>query len=192
MKSPYYKIHLLLLALLFSFGATHAQIKSDMDKGTDFTTIKTYSFAGWQKDSDKQLNDFDKKRILEAFKSEFDARGLQLVESGGDAVVALYIVLDKKTSTTAYTDFMGGMGYGPRWGWGMGAGMASATTTYSENDYIEGTLVIDMYTADEKKLIWQGVITTEVKSKPEQREKSIPKNISKLMKKYPVAPAKKK
>ncbi|SFU02173.1 protein of unknown function [Algoriphagus locisalis] len=170
-----------------------AQVKSDYDKEADFTAYETYSFQGWQKDSDKQLNEFDKKRILDALKAEFDSRGLSLVESGADAEVALYLVLDQKTSTTAYTDFMGGMGYGPRWGWGMGVGgmgMASATTTYNEDDYTEGTLVVDMYDESGKKLIWQGVLTSVVQEKPEKREKTIPKKIKKLMKEYPVDPMK--
>lgn len=68
--------------------------------------------------------------------------------------------------------------------------MGTATTTYSENDYVEGTLVVDLYDGSSKGLIWQGILTTIVKTKPEKREKSIPKNINKLMAKYPVAPAK--
>lgn len=165
-----------------------AQVKSDYDKNADFSKYKTYSFEGWQKDSDQQLNEFDKKRITDALKAEFDARGMTLVESGGDASVALYLVLDNKISTTAYTNYMGGMGYGPRWGWGMGAGMAAATTTYSEDDYIEGTLVVDLYDGESKALAWQGVMTKVVQTKPEKREKTIPKSVRKLMAEYPVPP----
>lgn len=179
-----------LLFCVLVTTASIAQVKSDYDKNTDFPQYKTYTFEGWQKDSDKQLNEFDKKRILDAFKAEFEKRGMTPVASDGDASIALYLVLDKKTSTTAYTDYMGGMGYGPRWGWGMGAGMGTSTTTYSEDDYIEGTLVVDMYDKDEKTLLWQGILTKTVTEKPEKREKTIPKNVAKLMKEYPV-PAKK-
>jgi hypothetical protein len=183
---------ILTVILLFSLSAslTMGQVKSDYDKSTDFSQYKTYSFAGWQKASDQQLNDFDKKRILESLRSEFDARGMTYVESGGDAHIALFLQLDDKKSTTAYTNYMGGMGYGARWGWGMGAGMGSATTTYSEKDYVEGTLVVDMYDASEKKLLWQGVMTKVVNDNPQKREKTIPKNISKLMKKFPLKPEK--
>jgi hypothetical protein len=163
------------------------QVKSDYDKSTDFNEYSTYMFEGWEKGSDQILNDFDKKRILDALKAEFEARGMKLVESGGDAAITLFIVVDDKTSTTAYTNYNGALGYGGRWGWGA-AGMGSATTTYSENDYREGTFVVDMYDGKEKNLIWQGVITTVVKEKPEQRDKSIPKKINKLMKKFPVKP----
>jgi hypothetical protein len=176
----------LLILLLFSTSVTFAQIKSDYDKDADFSKYNTYSFAGWAENSDQSINDIDKKRILSALKSEMDERGLELVESGGDAQFTLFVVIDQKTSTTAYTNYTGGMGYGGGWGWGYG-GMGSATTTYSEQDYNEGTLVVDMYDTDEKNLVWQGVITSVVKTKPEKREKNINKKIGKLMKKFPIS-----
>ncbi len=167
-----------------------AQVKSDYDKNTDFSEIKTYTFAGWEKNSDELLNKFDKDRITNALKNEFGSRGLSYVESDGDVEITLYIVINKKTSTTAYTTYTGGMGYyGGRRGWGRGyggVGMSSASTNYSENDYLEGTLVVDMFDKNSKELIWEGIITTVVKEKPEQREKSIPRKIKKLMKKYPI------
>ncbi len=182
-----------LITAFFSSSAFAQKAKSDYDKNTDFTKYKSYAFAGWQQDSDKQLNDFDKKRIQESLKAELDARGMNLVESGADAAISVFIVIDAKTSTTAYTNYNGGMGYGMGRGWGMGyggMGMGSSTTTYSENDYLEGTFVVDIYDESSKDLVWQGVITGTVKEKPEKREKSIPKSMAKLMKKYPVAPVK--
>jgi len=182
-------MHKMITGVLFIFLSTAVmgQAKSDYDKDADFTKYKTYTFAGWQKDSDKQLNKFDKERVQKAFKAEFDARGMSLVDSSGDVTVTLYIVLEAKTSTSAYTSYNGGMGYGGRWGWGYGgAGMGTSTTTYSEDDYIEGTLVVDMYDAGINELVWQGVLQSTVKENPKKREKSIPKKIRKLMKKYPV------
>ena len=144
---------------------------------------------GWAKDSDKILNDLDQKRISDAFTHELSIRGLEMKASDGDVGITLYVVIDKKTSTTAYTNYNGGFGYG-RGSWGWGAGMSSSTTSYSENDYEQGTIVIDFYDKTTKKLIWQGVNTETVKTKPEKRDKSIPKIIRKLMKQYPVEPIK--
>jgi hypothetical protein len=96
-------------------------------------------------------------------------------------------VVDQKTSTTAYTNYYGGAGYGYRrggWGWGSG----HTTTTYSESDYLQGTLIMDVFDNESKELIWQGVATGTVKEKPEKREKSIPKTVGKLMKKFPIEP----
>ena len=188
------KLGVVVLVLFFAQG--RAQVSSDFDKTTDFNKFHTYYFEGWQKDSDKLLNDIDKKRILESFKAEFAARGMNPVadKSQADAIVALYLVLDQKTSTTAYTDYMGGMGYGPRWGYGYGygygMGMGSSTTTVHHDDYTEGTLVVDMYDPSESKLVWQGITTSVVQAKAQKREKTIPKKVSKLMAKFPVAPKK--
>ncbi len=186
------KISTLLTLCLFLTGMLQAQVKSDYDKTIDFTKYKTYSFAGWQNDSDKLINDLDKTRILDAFKAEFDARNMTLVEDNADAVVTLFLVIDNKTSTTAYTNYMGGMGmgYGYGWGMGMGAGMGTSTTTYSENDYEVGTLVVDVYDAGTKKLAWQGVLQKTINEKASKRDKTIPKNAAKIMKQYPVPAAK--
>ena len=180
---------------LFSFIALAAMISScssvkvvaDMDKTVDFSKYETYSFLGWQDDSDKIMNDFDKKRIHDAFISEFEARGMKLVPENGDVDITLFIVVDQKTSTTAYTNYYGS-GYGGynryRGGWGYG----SATTTYSESDYLEGTLVMDVFDGESKDQVWQGIATSTVTENPDKREKAIPAKVSALMKKFPVQP----
>lgn len=191
MKKAMKILGLLLLVVVFTANV-QAQVKSDYDKNANFSEYTTYSFGGWEKDSDKILTSFDKKRITDAMAYELNSRGMSYVESGGDAVITLFIVVNQKTSTTAYTDFNGGMGYYGRRGWGRGyGGMGiSASTTYSQNDYLEGTFVVDMYDSSSKELVWQGIITSVVKEKPEKREKSIPRKVKKLMKKYPVKPVK--
>lgn len=183
---------LLLLSVSLSTESS-AQVKSDYDRETDFTEIKTYSFEGWARDSDQILNEFDKKRITEALANEFKSRGLKYVESGADVAITLYIVINQKTSTTGHTSYTGSLGYyGGRRGWARGYGgtSMSSTTTYHQSDYLKGTFVVDMYSSESKKLLWQGVITSVVQEKPEKREKTIPKKIKKLMKRYPVKPMK--
>ena len=190
MKNPI-KIFTSLVVFLFAYNLSFAQVNSDYDKSTDFSKYKTYTFAGWQKNSDQLLNDLDKKRVLEAFKAEFASRNMTLVTENGDAAVSLYLVIDNKTSTTAYTNYTGGMGYGAGMGrgWGMGVGgvgIGSSTTTYSNDDYKEGTLVVDLYDATSKTLIWQGTLQSVISDKASKRDKTIPKKIGKLMGKFPV------
>ena len=179
--------NILLLLSLFTFFTTgFAQVKSQHDKETDFSKIKTYSFAGWLKGSETQTTDFDKKRIYTAFKKEFDARGMTFVKEGGDVTVTLYVVIQAKTSTTAYTEYIGGYGYTNTWGWGYG-GM----TTYDTKDYKKGSLIIDMYDSSKKK-IWQGLISSTLNEvEVDKKEKKMNKNVKKLMKKYPIRPIKK-
>ena len=149
----------ILFVVLFSSHLGVAQVKSDLDKTVDFSKLNTYTFKGWEKDSDKQLNQLDKKRVEDAFINEFEQRGFSVDNSNPDMAVTLYIVINQKTSTTAYTNFNGGFGYGVGRGWGMGMGgmgMGGSTTTYSKSDYNEGTLVIDFYDHNGKNLIYQG------------------------------------
>ena len=62
----------------------HGQVRSDYDKDIDFTRYKTYTFKGWEKDSDQQLTDFDKERITNAFKHELEVRGFTHNDSNPD------------------------------------------------------------------------------------------------------------
>lgn len=175
----------LLVLVIATISCSTVKVVADMDQSVDFSKYKTYSFLGWQDDSDRILNDFDKRRIRDAFISEFEARGLEPVPENGDMAVSLFIVVDQKTSTTAYTNYYGG-GYGGyhryRGGWGYGY----ASTTYSESDYLEGTLVMDVFDGTSKNQVWQGIATGTVTEKAEKREQTIPKHIASLMRKFPV------
>ena len=178
--------YIILASFLVTFAAcSSVKVVADMDQSVDFSKYETYSFLGWQDDSDKILNDFDKKRIRDAFISEFEARGMKPVKENGDMDVSLFIVVDQKTSTTAYTNYYGS-GYGGynryRGGWGYG----HATTTYSESDYLEGTLVMDVFDGTSKDQVWQGIATSTITENPDKREKTIPNKINALMKKFPV------
>lgn len=200
MKNFFQKVSIIIICFIFS-NTAKAQVTFDYDKEADFTTYKTYSFGGWQQDSGKIINDIDKKRILQSFKSELTQRDMDYELAEADLVITMFFVVDEKTSTTAYTNYMGtGMGYGagyrggyyggyarPGWGWGGG----SATTTYSEDHYKVGTFVVDMYDAKTKKLVWQGVSQKTINEKANKRAKSIPKGVAKIMKKYPIAISKK-
>lgn len=186
MKTSVKLVSLLLILLISS--CTTVKVVSDVDKTVDFSQYKTYNFLGWQNNSDKLLNEFDKKRIRDAFIEEFTARGISYQENGADMNISLYIVVDKKTSVTAYTDYYSNGGYGGygRYNRGWGAGYGSAQTTYQEDDYLEGTLVMDVFDDKDKQQIWQGIAVSTIAEKPEKRDKTTPKKIKMLMAKFPV------
>lgn len=180
---------ILSIGLLFSSCAT-IKVNSDVDASVDFSKYKTFQYYGWTKDSDKQLNDLDKRRLEQAFRKEFEKRGLTLVESGGDLVVSLFILVKQKVEQEATTTYNGGgyyggyYGYGPRWGWGPGY----SSTRVSEYEYQEGTLVVDVFDAAEKRLIWESIGVGTIDENPSNREKNIPKAVEKIMEDYPVKP----
>lgn len=166
------------------------KITADYDTSADFTKYKTFEYYGWAKESDKLMNDLDKKRIEDAFANEFYSRGMSYVKEGGDLVVTLFIVVENKTQQTASTTSMGGgyggyggyYGHGP--GWGYGGGYSS--TTISEHNYQVGTLVCDVYDKKAETLLWEGIANKEIEQNVERRAKTIPYIIGKMMEKYPV------
>jgi hypothetical protein len=182
---------ILILTLSVSYLSL-AQVTTDYDKSVDFSQYMTFDFVGWQEGTTDRLNQLDAKRILDALMQELNGRGILMDGSTPKMIMVLFLVLDDKTSTTAYTNYTGGMGYGRGgvgWGAGVGGmGMGQSRTTYSESDYTEGTFVIDFYDSETKKLIWQGILRKTVTEKPKKREKKIPKAIAKLMKNYPIKP----
>jgi hypothetical protein len=186
------KIAVTLLLILSVSYLSIGQVTTDYDKSVDFSQYMTFNFVGWQEGTTDRLNQLDAKRILDALMKELNGRGILMDPSTPKMMMVLFLVLDDKTSTTAYTNYTGGMGYGMgRVGWGAGVGgmgMGQSTTTYSESDYTAGTFVIDFYDAESKKLIWQGILQKTVTENPKKREKKIPKAITKMMKNYPIKP----
>ena len=191
-------VYLVIGIMLYSCNTI--KVVSDKDASADFSKYKTLEYYGWADNSDKILSSFDKNRIEAAFGTEFGNRGFKLVEKGtGDMIVSLYVVTEAKTGTTANTttNYVGGMGgygyggfydYGPGYGWG--SGYANTTTTYSQYDYTVGTLVVSVFDAKEKKLIWEAVGTKTVDDNPKSPESKINAAVAKMMLKYPIQPAK--
>ena len=118
-----------------------------------------------------------------------ELRNLKLVDENGDMVLSTFIISEQKTSVTAYTNYYGGgAGRGYRGRRGGGWGYGGSSTSYSESEYVQGTMVIDVFDKESTELIWQGVGVGTIQEKPEKREKSLPKAVSAIMKDFPIAP----
>lgn len=72
-----------------------------------------------------------------------------------------------------------GYGYGAGY-YGMGSGMGTSTSRVVTYD--KGTLVIDIWDANEKKLVWRGSSTETVSDNPKTMEKRLEKMLNKLVK----------
>ena len=88
-----------------------------------------------------------------------------------------------------------GYGFGRGWYWGHGGGNYSrgvylggiepVNTTTTIRKYTQGTLVVDIWDARTKELIWRGTATDSVSDSPEKNEKKMKKAMEKLFKNYP-------
>ncbi len=185
-------IQLIFIFLLFLASCSSLKVYTDSDKTVDFSQFKTFSLYPWDYKHGYQINDYDKGTILNAIKTEMSAKGYKFQKEGGDLVISIFITLDNKTSYTAYTDHYGGWaGYGGGWGYsgfgyGYGYGPGFSTTTVTENNYQEGTLIIDIFNAADKKLIWQGIGSKEVQTDLDKRDQQLPKNVAKILANFPT------
>lgn len=174
------------IAVFFAtLTAAFAQhVETDFDHHVNFSQYKTYS---WQEI--KRANSLWTSRIKEAVNAQLEAKGLSQSAEGGDvAIVAIKTTKTQRTLDTFYDGFGGG------WGWrgfggydGFGGGGEARTT---EHDYKEGTLIIDMYDAKTKQLIWRGNAEDTLSDKPDRNEKKLERAVQKMLKNFPPRPAK--
>lgn len=184
------KFAVVIMLFLTVTSCSSVKIHSDVDSTVDFTKYRTFEYYGWANESDKMLNDIDKRRIESSFADEFYKRGLGVVMKDGELVIALHIVVEQKQQTTATTTGMSGgyggyggrYGYGPGYGWGTGY----STTTVNTYDYAVGTLIVSVYDKAKEQLIWESSANKEIESDPKSRDKNIPYIIGKMMSEYPV------
>jgi hypothetical protein len=155
-------------------------VSVDYDKKYDFSKLKTYSVQF----ATKPANPLAEKRIVAEVEEALTARGwTKAAPASADAVVMLHAASeDKKSLSTFYS---GGMGYGWRYGGGMG------TAQTSVHEYRVGTLVVDIFDAKSKELLFRGTATDELSDKPEKNEKKVEKATAKMFKDFPPGSAKK-
>jgi hypothetical protein len=163
------------------------QVQTDFDHRADFAQYKTYS---WQEI--KPANSLWDSRIKDAVDGQLQAKGWTPVASGGDvAIVAVKMTETQRSLQTFYNSFGNGFG-GGGWGWrgfgGFGDSFGDSTTT--EHDYKEGTLVIDMFDAKTKQLIWRGSAEDMISDKVSKNEKNLNKGVDKMFKDFPPGLAK--
>jgi len=167
----------ILFSIAMFFALTVAsfaqQVKTDYDHNANFGEYKTYS---WQK---VQTRDpLLVERIKDAVNTALSAKGWTQVDSGGQvSVVAMEITRNQQTLNTFYDGFGGG------WRWrGMG-GFGDATTT--TETYQVGTLVVDLFDANTKTLIWRGSSSDTLSNNAEKNTKNLDKGVQKMFEHFP-------
>jgi hypothetical protein len=145
-------------------------VKTDYDRSANFNQYKTYS---WDKVQTQDPLWVD--RIKNAVDAALTAKGWTQVASGGDvALMATEITQNEQILNTFYDNF----GRGRRFG-----GFGDATTT--TETYQVGSLVVDMFDNQTKKLVWRGSSSDTLSSKPDKNIKNLDKGVEKMFKHFP-------
>jgi hypothetical protein len=161
------------IAMLFATSSFAQQVKTDYDRNADFNRYKTYSWERVQTQDQLWVD-----RIKEAVNTALTAKGWTPVESGGDvAIVAIEMTKNQQTLNTFYDSFGGG------WGWRRGGAFGDATTTV--DNYKIGTLVVDLFDARTKTLLWRGSSSDTLSDKSDKNIKNLDKGVQKMFDHFP-------
>jgi hypothetical protein len=171
---------------LFSAAVFAQDVKVDFDKNADFGAIKTFAVkvgTSWN-------NQISENRISTEIEQTLTEKGWTKADADkADAIVVLHGATEKQKSLNTFYSGMGGYGgYGWR-GWGGGMGTGTATTT--ESEYLVGTLVVDIFNAKTKQLLFRGNAQDEISDKPDKNIKKIAKASDKMFKDFPPGSKKK-
>jgi hypothetical protein len=175
MKMQRVTLGLMGIMLLFAGRLSAQQVRTDYDRNANFAQYKTFQ---WERVSTKDPLNVD--RIKNAVNAALSAKGWTQVESGGDVcVMAVQMTQDQQTLNTFYDGFGGGW----RWRRFGGGGLGEATTT--TETYKVGTLVVDLFDAKTKTLIWRGSASDTLSNNSTNNIKNLDKGVEKMFKQFP-------
>ena len=147
-------------------GVAYAQhVTTDSDPAAPFATYKTYAWTPGTA-ADVSLTE---QRIHDGVNAQLQGKGMTQVDSNPNVFVATHVTTHAVPQVIAD-------GFGP---WGFGGGMATVQT------YTEGSLIVDLYDATTRKMVWRGVAQATVSDKPEKNAEKIDKSLAKMFARYP-------
>ena len=170
------------LTALLALPAYAAKPQIQWDQAYDFTTIKTFQWEPTDSALEKR-NPFMHSRVVAAIEYELTATGLTEVQSNPDVFVTYHTSTENKVRLESDSYGYGFGGYGTAgWGhYGYGYGYAGpVSTTTRVVEYDEGTLVVDIWAASTKTLIWRGAATRVFSEDVDKAESQVVKIIKEM------------
>ena len=162
-------------------------VTTDFDPETDFARLRTFAWmegSGGGAGDPRVSGDLMDQRFRRAIESELVSKGMQKATSGRPDVfvgyqVALDDQIDYQTISTSY-----GSGWGYRGVYG--GGMVSSQTV--ARAYTVGTLVIDVFDAARRELVWRGAGEGRVDAarNPQERQERINEAVTQILEDFPV------
>ena len=165
-------------------GCSTMTVVTDYSESADFSRFKTFQY----KETDMTIADTNPlahRRIVDTIRQEMIANGLTEVDSDPDVYVTYY---GKVKEQIILNSTNMGYHYGSHWRWGGAVGRPTFPTTIATT-YLRGTLVIDIWEAEQKELVWRGVVSDAVSGNPDRDTARINRGISSAFERFPPASA---
>ena len=172
---------LLLLATAPVLAGSDVHI--DFDPSFDFSTIHSYAWKDDPKRSLSQDNPFLHERIVEVVDGRLYRAGVKKVPEDGDpdAFIAYRVAIDSDMALDA-AEY--GYFYPASWYWSPGAWSWATPNMPTERTYTKGTLLIEVWSAHTKQMIWRGSGQQETTSNLDKMNKRIFDLIAKISDKW--------
>lgn len=154
-------------ALVFAMLTTlvYAQkVDVDSDPSAPFAAYRTYAWA----QGTPSPTALGERRFHFAVDAQLAARGLTKVGVAADLFAATHVILQPRSYLIA-----------SGFGWGRGAAAASI------QQYGAGTLVVDLYDAKSRQLVWRGVGTGLGSDTVDRNNVAFHQALNKMFEKYP-------
>lgn len=181
------KLHVRVLAMLgvavlLAGCASGPKITADYDRNADFAMYRSFGFYQPLGTDQAGYESLVTQTLKSAVRQEMEARGYAYAETGAELLVNFNARLTQRTdvsqvpATPTYYGYRRGF-YG---GWG---GYAYETRV---DQYVEGTLNIDIVDAQRRQLVWEGVAVGRVGDKAQkERQAAIRAAVAEIFAKYP-------
>ena len=169
-----------LLAIVMTLALTACNptyIEHDYDRDADFSRFKTFAWLEQTtmtegKPQAIQQSGLLEARIKRAVNEGLTSKGLRLVESEPDLVIAYHIGVQDYTEIRRT---------------GSGWGFDRHTRV---DQFQEGTFILDLIDAGVDKLVWRGIAEGVLDDypSPEKMDREVNDMVSRLLNKYPPPP----
>jgi Domain of unknown function (DUF4136) len=171
-------IVLSVLLLAVGVGAAWAQTEvSTFDKNVDFAKYKTYKWVPIS--NSERLDDLTADQLVGTLNVELTKKGLKKSDSDKADLYIGYQIIPAKDKHVNHLNL--GVSYGAPAGGSSGTATTTTTVVHS------GQLILDMYDANTKQMVWRGMVSDAIdaNAKPDKKQKHMDKAVEKLLKGYP-------
>ncbi|MCP4897806.1 MAG: DUF4136 domain-containing protein [bacterium] len=175
-----------LVMALAAIGCSSITAHVDYDRTVDMDSYKTFTYQTTPDTSMEDTSPLMHRHVVAAIERKLTEGGMQKVDDNPDLYVT-YHTAEREELRVNSNHY--GYGYGGGWGWdpywggrygGMGMGGTSTTVT----QYTKGTLIIDVWDASTKNIIFRGTAESVVKENPEKSKAQIDASLDKISEEF--------
>jgi hypothetical protein len=198
-----------MLVVLFISGLSACTSYDYYVAGLNRTNLSRYRTFAWMPPARNHNNNASGNmaadaKIKDAATMALQAKGLTLDQRNPDLIVSYSSVVGKGTRTYYYPEYYGGgfypgfgfgLGYGGWGGWyrpyyyAYGAPFMYGGTGVSQENYKEGTLIIDLIDRRSKQIVWRGFGVGEVHRNQQKNIDDLPKVVAGVLDQLSLAPS---